>query len=198
MELKTVCDALEKNGFAVRCFATAAEAAEKIAAEVRGKTIGIGGSMTVQELGLYDRLVQENTVYWHWKTPGAETLQKAAAAQVYLLSANAVSATGELVNIDGTGNRIAAALYGHERVIFLVGKNKIAPTLAEAIARARNIAAPKNARRLNRKTPCAQAEPMRCHDCRSPERICNGLAIHARPMGGVRTEVILIEEELGY
>ena len=102
------------------------------------------------------------------------------------------------MNIDGTGNRVAAALYGHERVIYVVGKNKLAPTLEEAIARARSIAAPMNARRLQKKTPCALAEPMRCHDCRSPERICNGLTVLARPMGGTPTEVLIIGETLGY
>ena len=103
------------------------------------------------------------------------------------------------MNIDGTGNRIAATLCGHERLYFVFGVNKIEKTLEDAVARARNVAAPLNARRLQRQTPCALAEPMRCHDCSSPQRICNGVAIHARPMGGIgRTEVIIIGEALGY
>ena len=84
-------------------------------------------------------------------------------------------------------------------MIFLVGVNKLAPTLEDAIDRARNVAAPLNARRLARKTPCALAEPMRCHDCHSPERICKGFVVQTRPMGGVgKTEVFLIGETLGY
>lgn len=121
------------------------------------------------------------------------------AAEVYLLSANAVSETGALVNIDGTGNRVAASLYGREHVIYFVGVNKLAPTLEAAIDRARNVAAPLNARRLHCQTPCALADPMRCHDCHSPDRICKGYVVQTRPMGGIgRTEIFLIGETLGY
>ena len=107
--------------------------------------------------------------------------------------------TGQLVNIDGTGNRISAAAGAHETVCYLVGRNKIAPTFQQALWRARNIAAPLNARRLHRKTPCAQGETLRCYDCRSPERICNGLSVLWRPLGGVgETLVCLVGEDLGY
>ena len=199
MNVEKALSALRENGFDARWFATAAEAADALSAEVKGKTVGIGGSVTVEQLGVYDRLSRENTVYWHWCQPAAEAIRQAEQSQVYLLSANAVSETGALVNIDGTGNRIAASLHGRERVIFLVGVNKLAPTLEDAIDRARNVAAPLNARRLARKTPCALAEPMRCHDCHSPERICKGFVVQTRPMGGVgKTEVFLIGETLGY
>ena len=198
MNAEKALAALRQNGFDTQYYETAAEAAEAVCAGLSGKTIGIGGSVTVQQMGLFDRLSRENEVFWHWAQPAAAALEQAKTAQVYLLSANAVSETGEIVNIDGTGNRVAAALYGHERVIYVVGKNKLAPTLEEAIARARSIAAPMNARRLQKKTPCALAEPMRCHDCRSPERICNGLTVLARPMGGTPTEVLLIGETRGY
>lgn len=199
MNVEKALAALRENGFDARWFATAAEAADALCAEVKGKTVGIGGSVTVEQLGVYDRLSRENTVYWHWCQPAAEARKNAMAAEVYLLSANAVSETGALVNIDGTGNRVAASLYGRERVIYLVGVNKLAPTLEAAIDRARNVAAPLNARRLARKTPCALAEPMRCYDCHSPERICKGFVVQTRPMGGVgKTEVFLIGETLGY
>ena len=128
-----------------------------------------------------------------------ETLAQAAKAQVYLTSVNALAETGQLVNIDGTGNRISAAAGAHETVCYLVGRNKIAPTFQQALWRARNIAAPLNARRLHRKTPCAQGETLRCYDCRSPERICNGLSVLWRPLGGVgETLVCLVGEDLGY
>ena len=199
MNIEKALSALRENGFDARWFATAAEAADALCAELKGKTIGIGGSVTVEQMGLGDRLSRENTVFWHWRQPAAEARKNAMAAEVYLLSANAVSETGALVNIDGTGNRIAASLHGRERVIFLVGVNKLAPTLEDAIDRARNVAAPLNARRLARKTPCALAEPMHCHDCHSPERICKGFVVQTRPMGGVgKTEVFLIGETLGY
>ena len=199
MNVEKALRALRENGFEARWFATAAEAADALCAELKGKTIGIGGSVTVEQMGLGDRLSRENTVFWHWRQPAAEARKNAMAAEVYLLSANAVSETGALVNIDGTGNRVAASLYGREHVIYLVGVNKLAPTLEAAIWRARNIASPLNAKRLNRRTPCALSEVMKCYDCQSPERICRGMTIHMGPMKGVgETIVVLIDEELGY
>ena len=174
-------------------------AKEALVARFAGKTIGMGGSVTLRDLGLYEALSQRGTVYWHWQQPGPETLAQAAQAQVYLTSVNALAETGQLVNIDGTGNRISAAAGAHETVCYLVGRNKIAPTFQQALWRARNIAAPLNARRLHRKTPCAQGETLRCYDCRSPERICNGLSVLWRPLGGVgETLVCLVGEDLGY
>ena len=195
-------DRLQKNltraGFTVHRFPTAGEAKAWLAGQWKGKTIGIGGSMTLERMGLYEALSQENTVYWHWHTPGQDTLDRAAQAQVYLSSANALAETGEILNIDGTGNRISAALGAHEVVCYVVGQNKVAPTLEQALWRARNIAAPLNARRLQRKTPCVQGE-LKCYDCKSPERICNGLSLLWRPLGGVgETVVVLVEEDLGY
>ena len=105
--------------------------------------------------------------------------------------------TGELVNIDGTCNRIASSVYGHKRVYFVVGVNKIEPDYDRALWRARNVAAPKNAQRLGRKTPCA-VKADRCYDCKSPERICRGLSvIWGRPTPVETMEVVLIGEELG-
>ena len=94
-------------------------------------------------------------------------------------------------------NRISAALYGHKKVYFVVGKNKIAPTYEEALHRARNIAAPKNCVRLGLKTPCA-AKADKCYDCASPDRICCGLSVLWTKMLGADMEVVLIDEELGY
>lgn len=199
MNLECLQKNLEAKGFSFRCFDTARQAADDLTARITGKTVGIGGSMTIEAMGLYERLSEHNDVFWHWKTPGPETLAKAAAAQVYLTSVNALAETGELINIDGTGNRVAASLAAREKVIFLVGINKLAPDFDQALWRARNIAAPLNARRLHRKTPCAMKEEMKCYDCKSPERICNGLTVLWHKMGGVQDcEVILIQEELGY
>lgn len=186
---------LEAEGFAVSRFDTAAQAADYLDAALDGKTIGIGGSVTVQEMGLAERLAKHNTVLWHW---AGSTTQEAAGAQVYLTSVNGAAETGELINIDGTGNRVASTLFGHRRVYFVVGVNKIAPDYDAALWRARNIAAPKNAQRLGRKTPCA-VKGDRCYDCQSPERICRGLTVLWGPMMGTQvTEVLLINQELGY
>ena len=115
-------------------------------------------------MGLAERLRENNEVIWHWDIPGRETLLQAREAKVYLASANGVSETGELVNIDGTGNRVSQTLYGPEKIYFIVGSNKIEPDLARAMERAKNVAAPKNARRLGSATPCA-AKGDRCYDC---------------------------------
>ena len=190
---------LEARGFSVRIFDTGEAAADYLAGAIRGKTVGFGGSMTLDRLGLYDRLSENNECHWHWKTPGPETIAAAANAQVYLTSVNAIAETGELINIDGTGNRISAASSAKEAVYFIAGANKIAPDYDQALWRARNVAAPLNARRLNRKTPCAQGEEIKCYDCKSPERICNGLSVLWRKLGGTKLcEVVLIKEELGY
>ena len=164
---------LKWRGIALKVFDTKEEAAAYLTASIKGKTVGFGGSMTLEEMGLYEKLKKENTVYWHWREEmtGDEAKAKAYLADVYITSLNGVAETGELVNIDGSGNRVAATLTKHERLYFVVGENKIAPDLHRAIDRARNIASPLNAQRLHRKTPCA-IKADHCYDCKSPERIC--------------------------
>ena len=116
---------------------------------------------------------------------------------MYVTSVNGMDEDGDLINIDGAGNRVAATLFGHRKVYFVVGRNKLAPTYEEALWRARNISAPKNAQRLQRKTPCA-AKGDKCYDCKSPERICRALVVLWEPMMGMEAEVVLVDEDLGY
>ena len=203
MDLTTVEKNLEERGFKVSAFATAKEAADYLNAQIDGESVSFGGSMTLSRMGLFESLGKHNTMFSHWNVPdgmsAAEVLKNASTCDNYLLSANGLAETGEIINIDGTGNRVAAMLYGHEALYIIAGTNKLAPDLPFAMERARNIAAPLNARRLSCKTPCAMSEPMRCHDCGSPDRICNGFVTLARPCGGIgKTHVILIEEKLGY
>lgn len=194
---KKLADNLTKHGFTVDRFATGAQAAAFIDAHIDGKTVGFGGSMTLKELGLHELLSVHNTVYSH-AVQGPSAQASAAAAQVYLTSVNGLSETGELINIDGHGNRMASTIYGHEEVWFIVGVNKIAPDFEKALWRARNIAGPKNAQRLGKKTPCA-AKGDKCYDCDSPERICRVVSTHLRKPTSIPTaHVVLIEEELGY
>ena len=191
----TVKKNLEARGFSVRTFATAAEAAAYLNEAIDGKTVGYGGSMTLKDMGLYELLGSHNEVHWHWVN-GPEERKAAMRTQVYFSSANGLAETGEIINIDGGGNRVASTLYGHEKVYLVIGRNKLAPTYDEALWRARNIASPKNAQRLGRKTPCA-VKGDRCYDCKSPERICRGLVVLWGPMMGMETEVILVDEDLG-
>lgn len=189
---------LEGRGFRVHRFASCAEAADYLVQTLHETSIGIGGSVTIDTLGVYDRLCGSNEVFWHWKNHAPETRERAGKAETYLCSANGVSENGEIVNIDGFGNRVAGTIYGPERVFLVVGRNKIAPDLTGAIDRARNIAAPLNARRLNRHTPCAVGEP-RCHDCRSPEKVCGVMTVFFMPPTSIKEfHVILVDETLGY
>ena len=195
MGLEKTIRNLEGRGFRVSHFTDAASAAKYITAGISGKTIGIGGSKTIEALGLFEALSQNNTVYWHWKAPGPEVRKSAALADVYLSGANAISEDGEILNIDGSGNRVAGTLFGHEKVWIIAGTNKIAPDFDTALKRARNEAAVKNCARFGKKTPC-QIDG-KCHDCRSPERICNALTVLWGPMNGMETEVVLIDGEFG-
>ena len=110
---------------------------------------------------------------------------------------NGIAETGEVVNIDGTGNRVASMTYGHEKLYLVVSENKVGKTYEDALFRARNIAAPLNAKRLGRKTPCAEKGD-KCYDCNSPERICNVLNVFYKKPGSQDVEVVLIHENLGY
>ncbi len=192
---------LEQRGFAVTCFGTGREAAAYLNSQINGLTVGFGGSMTLQELGLYELLGEHNEVYWHWRPAAGleagEILRRAAAADVYLTSVNGLAETGEIINIDGTCNRVSASVFGHRQVYFVAGDNKLAASFEEALWRARNIAAPKNAQRLQRKTPCA-VRADKCYDCKSPERICRNLSVLWEAPNSGDFEVVLIGEELGY
>lgn len=196
MDIEKTIKNLESRGFKVSYFATGAEAADYVCGAVGGGSVGIGGSKTIEKLGLYERLSETNDVYWHWRTPGAETLRQEVGADYFLSSANAISEDGEILNIDGNGNRVAATLFGHKKVFIISGTNKICPDFDSALHRARNVAAVLNARRFDIKTPCKLDG--KCHDCRSPQRICKALTVLWGPMGGMETEVVLIGEELGY
>lgn len=187
---------LEKRGYSVGVFPSAAEAAAYLDSVIDGKTVGFGGSATLDAMGMYQRLGVHNTVIWHWKQEANAARREAMGTEIYLTSANALAETGEIVNIDGAGNRAAATLFGHEKVYFVIGRNKLAPTYDEAVWRARNVAAPKRAQQLGKKTPCA-VQCDRCYDCGSPERICRGMVTLWGPMLGMEAEVLLVEEELG-
>ena len=200
MAFEALKDRLEQNGFQVSVFSTGAEAADYLDREIDGKTVGIGGSMTLLEMGMSDRLSKHNTLHSHWVSGenAEEEIRKAMTTDVYLLSANAIAEdTGEILNIDGTGNRVSSSLFGHKKVYFVAGKNKISPDYEHALWRLRNIVAPKNAQRLGRKTPCA-VNADRCYNCSSPERICNALVVFYKKIRSMDVEVVLIDEELGY
>jgi len=191
---------LEKKGYTVSCFETSKEACEYLKSEIKDKTVGIGGSMTVKEIGLYDILSENNDVVWHWVIPDGETADsmraKARNTEIYISSANGISETGEIINIDGGCNRVAETMYGHKKVYFIVGSNKIEPDYEKALYRARNIAAPLNAKRFNLSTPCVKGG--KCFDCSSPQRICRGLGVFWTKPSCFDCEIVIINEKLGF
>ena len=186
---------LEKRGYAVSYFETAADATAYLCETLAGKTVGFGGSMSMLEMGLNEALLQCGTdLVGHW---AGNTLQEAALAPVYISSVNGVSESGELINIDGSGNRVASTIFGHDVLYLIIGSNKVEETFEQALWRARNIAAPKNAQRLKKNTPCA-VKGDKCYDCSSPDRICRALTVLWGPSKGIgRTEIILVNEPLG-
>ncbi len=193
-QFKTIRANLEKKGYETSAFETAAEAKEYLCTVLEGKTVGLGGATTLMDMDLLGKLQEKSTV--HARVLGGSP-HDAAKAQVYMCSVNGIAETGEMVNIDGTCNRISGSLFGHEKVYFVVGVNKITPDLESAIFRARNIAAPKSAFRSKTNTPCA-VKGDKCYDCSSPDRICRGMMVYWGKPKSMPYEVVFINEELGF
>ena len=201
MDFTTLQKNLEELQYAVKVFDSKEDATEYLSDLLKNKTIGIGGSVTVSQMNLYKKLKERNTVFWHLQMQDGQDImqvrQAASRADIYITSVNAISEKGEIVNIDNTGNRVAASSFGCQKVYFIIGENKITSDLESAIYRARNVAAPLNAQRLKRKTPCA-VKGDRCYDCNSEDRICRNLSVFWKKPTGSDYEIILIKQPLGY
>jgi L-lactate utilization protein LutB len=202
-KIKKTIESLRTHAFPVEYCTGKKEAVELVLQYIPADAhVGVGGSVTVRELGLIDALKQRgNTIYDH----SAEGLSpqevlatriKQMTSDVFLCSVNAITQTGELVSIDGVGNRINAMNFGPKKVILVAGINKICEDLPRALERARNVAAPQNARRLGLALPCA--ETGLCSDCNSPLRICRSILIMARRPLLTDITIVLVREELGY
>ena len=200
--LELVAENLKKRGFG----AVIKETREEIAAHVAslipaGASVGVGGSVTIRELGIPASLAgRGNPVFDHWQaglTKGEveETRHKQLAADFFLTGTNALTLDGRLVNIDGTGNRVAAMSFGPRHVIVIAGANKIARDLEEALWRVKNVASPQNSRRLGLKTPCAVTG--RCGDCGQGSTVCRITTILEYRPGPTEYTVILSPLMLG-
>jgi len=201
--IKKTIENLRAHAFPVEYCPGKQEAAQLVLQYIPADaTVGVGGSVTIRELGLIDALTERgHTVYDH----SAEGLspQEVLATRIkqmtcdcFLCSVNAIAQTGELVSIDGVGNRINAMSFGPKKVIIVAGENKIAEDLPRALERVRNVAAPQNARRLGLALPCAKTG--HCEDCNSPLRICRSILIMERRPHLTDITVVLVREELGY
>ncbi len=208
MRLAELKGALESNNFTVHLAPTAVSAGtlfmEQIFPGLSGaKTVGFGGSMTLAATGVLDALraapqVDLLDVADPTATPEETALRRrnALLADVFLSGTNAVTESGALVNLDMIGNRVGAITYGPTHVVIFVGRNKVVDTVEDAMTRIKEYAAPVNAMRLNKKTPCRQTS--HCMDCASPDRICNVWTITEKSFPKGRIHVVLINEEVGY
>ncbi|MGI6496572.1 MAG: lactate utilization protein [Kiritimatiellia bacterium] len=196
-------DALNRRGFAARYCATAAEAADAVVElGADAKTVGLGGSLSVGVLGVRERLAANGAEILDHSAPDATLEERVAimraqqTCDLFICSVNAVTAAGEIVNVDGTGNRVAASFFGPAKIVLVAGRNKIVEGgVAEAIQRVKNVAAPGNAIRLSRNTPCARTGV--CSDCDSPERICRITVILDRKPSLSDITVLVVDEDLG-
>lgn len=166
-----------------------------------GASVGWGGALSAQQIGLIGAVKSGNFAAIDRDaatTPEERTqaLKRCLTADVFLCGANALSLDGQMVNIDGTGNRVAAIAYGPDTILVIAGMNKVCDTLDDAVTRARTVAAPMNKQRFPFKTPCEVAGA--CADCKSEESICNQILItrNCRPAG--RIKFVLVGEELGF
>jgi len=192
---------LEKKGFKTKHVKTGREACEYLLQTIqKNASVGIGGSMTIEEIGLYDELIKRgNEVYWHWKVPKEktnETRDNACKADAYLCSTNAASMDGTFYNIDGMGNRVASISYGRQPLFIVMSVSKITPSKCAAMDRIKSIACPLNAKRLKLNTPCAITG--KCNDCSSADRFCNVTSILERPTGKREVYVVVTDEKLGF
>ena len=199
MNFDRVKAALKKRGYAVSSFEAAKDAADYLDQQINGVSVSFGGSLTLSEMNLPTLLALHNPLglpsQMYDDVLGEVDPVKAMSTDVFLTSVNALAETGEMISIDGIGNRVASMMYGHKKVYLVIGRNKLAENFEKAVWRARNIAAPQNAKRLHMKTPCAVTG--RCHDCSSPERICRGVSVLLGKMFRMEMEVVLINEDLG-
>lgn len=195
-------NSLEKNRISAKYFETSKEAVDYLLSTItEDESVGIGGSMTVNSIGVIDRLKDRgNEVLFHWLAgnfeEGNEIRKKALDADVYMTSTNALTMDGKLINIDGIGNRVAGMFYGPKRVFIVCGVNKIVENVDKGLERIKSIAAPLNCERLHFDTPCAKTK--RCGNCKSPQRACSiTTIIEWKPML-TDIEVVIINENLGF
>lgn len=213
--ISSLMENLEKNNMKPFYCKTSAEAKELVMSLIsEGATVTNGGSVTMKEIGVMDAVKERNDITYldrnaEGLTPEEvkEIYKKAFFADVYLMSSNALTLNGELYNVDGNSNRVAALLYGPESVIVVCGKNKIVENLDEAINRVKTVAAPKNTVRLHTGSYCENAGEcmslkkegaFMCDGCSGTGRICCNYVVSAQQRHKDRIKVIIVDEVLGY
>jgi L-lactate utilization protein LutC len=206
IRLADLQQALEANNFEVHTAPDAAAAQRIVMDEILPKTgarsVGWGGSLTVVGTGLFQAFKGRTDIdiidTLDKQIPFEELMErrrKSLLADLFITGSNAITEDGQLVNLDMLGNRVAALTFGPKHVVVIVGRNKIVPSVDEAMFRVKNIAAPANAMRLDKKTPCVKTSY--CEECKSPDRICNTWTITEKSYPKGRVKVLLINQDLG-
>jgi L-lactate utilization protein LutC len=206
IKLAEVKEQLESNNFDVTIADSLSDAKtlvlEKFIPELKPQRISWGGSMTFVASGLYDALKDapgmEVVDTFDKSLSNSEMIERRRASllvDLFITGTNAITEDGQLVNLDMIGNRVAALTFGPKHVIVLVGRNKIVPEIEDAMARVKDLAAPANAMRLDKKTPCTKTAY--CHECSSPDRICNTWTITEKSFPKSRIKVVLINDVMG-
>lgn len=207
LRLEDLKKSLEENNFEVflvnNSFEAKAIVQKEILPKTGAKSVSWGGSLTFTDTGLYDDIKNNpdlEVLDVYDKNLSDEEKNKlrrrALLVDLFITGTNAVTETGSLVNLDMYGNRVSAITFGPKHVVIMVGRNKIVPDLEEAMFRIKNYAAPVNAMRLDKKTPCARTSC--CEDCKSPDRICNTWTITEKSFPKGRIKIVLINEDLGF
>lgn len=203
-QIQSTIGSLKKKNYDVFYVSTPEDAQELVLSLIpKGSKIGVGGSLTVQQLGLYKAFYSEDYTFYNQYKPGLtpdeayEVRSKGLNADYFVTGTNAITIDGELINLDGLGNRIVGITYGPKKVIIVVGINKFVSSIDEGIKRVKNYAAVLNCKRLNIKTtPCL--ETGKCEDCSTPERICNHMLITLRQRAKGRVTIVIVGKELGF
>lgn len=207
IKLGEIKEVFEDNGYTTHVAKSSKAAAslvlDKIIPQLKPSSISFGGSMTVVDSGLFGQIKKLNKVKvidtYDMAPPLEERIERrrqALLTDVFITSANAITEDGEIVNLDGTGNRVAAMAFGPRNIILLVGRNKLCVDLDAAVSRIKEYVAPVNAMRLKRKTPCAVTG--KCANCNSKDRICSVWSITEKSSPKGRIHVVLINEDLGF
>ncbi|MDI9369981.1 MAG: lactate utilization protein [Synergistaceae bacterium] len=199
----SVVEALKNNGFEAEYCADREEAVSRLLELIpETASVGCGGSWTIKQLGVADKLAERGNTMLDHGAPGLTNEQKneirkqQQICDVFLAGSNAVTMDGSLVNMDGTGNRVSAMIYGPDKVIIVAGTNKIVRDVAAAEERIRTKAAPINNKRIGSPNPCTRTGV--CMDCEGPTRICNVLTVIKRKPGGTNFHVLIVGEDLGF
>jgi len=201
-QVERTISALKKNNFEALFVPDAKAALEEVMRRIPdGATVGVGGSVTLNQIGLLDALGKRNVrLIWPFQQARndeerIELVRKSFSSDIFLSSTNAVTEDGKLFNVDATGNRVGAMFIGPKSVIVISGVNKIVKDIEAAEKRVKEWTAPQNAKRLKRKTPCVETGV--CADCSSPDRICNIYVTLAKRPSRTDVIIILVGERLG-